>query len=261
MTKIGLLGCGRLGGIIADALCGGKVPGCRLVGVMGRGTGRAAQLAEKCGCVSCGNIRQLLALEPDYLVEAATAQALRDCALEVLSSGRRLICLSIGAFSDEDFYRQVSQTAQAHRAKVYLAPGVIGGFDIASTLSAMGELRGALIKYKFPSGSGRCPPALAGFPDRFEGSAREGFALSPAHLNIAIAAALACGSLDETQMRIEPVSQEDAPSFGLDLTGEFTGASLRVWQGGFGGKPEGPALAAWSVVALLRRLTAPVTFA
>ena len=80
-------------------------------------------------------------------------------------------------------------------------------------------------------------------------------------MNIAIAAALACGSLDETQMRIEPVSQEDAPSFGLDLTGEFAGASLRVWQGGFGGKPEGPALAAWSVVALLRRLTAPVTFA
>ena len=123
MTKIGLLGCGRLGGIIADALCGGKVPGCRLVGVMGRGTGRAVQLAEKCGCVSCGNIRQLLALEPDYLVEAATAQALRDCALEVLSSGRRLICLSIGAFSDEDFYRQVSQTAQAHRAS-FAAPSL-----------------------------------------------------------------------------------------------------------------------------------------
>ena len=80
-------------------------------------------------------------------------------------------------------------------------------------------------------------------------------------MNIAIAAALACGSLDETQMRIEPVSQEDAPFFGLVLSVVVVGGCLSLLNWRFGWLRLRPALAAWSVVALLRRLTAPVTFA
>jgi aspartate dehydrogenase len=261
MTKIGLLGCGRLGEIIAGALHDGKVPGCKLVGVMGRGMERATRLAEQYGCTACQSADELLALKPDYVIEAATAQALKDCVLSFLAGGCHVICISVGAFADEDFYNQAAQTAQQHHTKVYLASGVIGGFDIASTLSLMGELKGTLIKYKYPNDSGRCPPALMELPDEFQGSAREGFSLSPAHLNIAVAAALVCGSLDETSIKIEPTLEEDSPSFGFDLDGEFASASLRVRQGGFGGKPKGPVLAAWSTIALLRRLTAPITFA
>lgn len=261
MVKVGVLGSGKLGSIIAGALRNGKVPGCQLVGVMGRGMERAARLAAECDCEACGGAEQMLALKPDYLIEAATAQALRDNTLEFLNAGCNIICLSVGAFADQIFYDQAARAAQEHHAKVYLAPGVIGGFDIASTLTVMGELRGTLIKFKYPNDSGRCPPGLMELPDAFEGSVREGFQISPAHLNVAVAAALACGSLDETRMQVVPVLEEDTPSFGFDLEGEFAGASLRVRQGGFRGNPQGPALAAWSAVALLRRLTSPITFA
>lgn len=261
MANIALLGCGRLGEVIAGALHDGKVPGCRLVGVMGRGMNRANRLAEAYGCRACQSAAELLELKPDYLIEAATAQALTDCAVDFLSAGCSVICLSIGAFADEAFYSRAAQTAQKNHAQVYLAPGVIGGFDIASTLSMMGKLNGTIVKYKYPNDSGCCPPALTELPDAFDGSAREGFLLSPAHLNIAVAAALACGSLDETRMRVEPIREADRPSFELDLDGEFASANIRVRQGGFGGNPRGPLLAAWSTVALLRRLTSPITFA
>jgi len=261
MIKVGLLGSGRLAEVIAGALCAGKAPGCELVGILGRSEERAAPLAEKYGCNACGNAASLLALKPDYLIEAATAQALKDHALDFLSAGCHVICLSAGAFADQDFYDQAEKTAVEHNSKVYLAPGVIGAFDIASTLALMGELKGTLIKYKYPNNSGKCPAALTELPDSFDGTALEGFALSPRHLNIAISAALACGDLQETRMKIEPILEEPAPSFGLDLDGEFAGATLRVRQGGFGGKPKGPVLAAWSAVALLRRLTSPITFA
>ena len=261
VTRVAIMGCGKLGTIIAEALRDNRVPDCRLAGVMGRGAERAARVAAECGCKACGSVGELLALKPDYLIEAATAQALRDCAREGLNTGCSLICLSVGAFADQTFYDQTARAAREHHAKVYLAPGVIGGFDIASTLSAMGELRGTFIKFKAPNDSGRCPPGLMELPDAFDGSVREGFQSSPRHLNVAVAAALACGGLDETRMRVVPALAEDAPSFGLDLEGCLAGASLRVWQGGFAGREPGPALAAWSVVALLRRLTSPISFA
>lgn len=261
MVRVGLLGCGKLGQLIAAALQDGKAPGCELVGVMGRSTEHSTHLAEICGCAVCKTAGELLALRPDYVIEAATPQALRDSALKFLSAGCSVICLSVGAFADETFYHQAAETARSHHAKVYLAPGVIGGLDIASTLSVMGKLRGTLIKYKYPNDSGRCPHALTELPDEYEGSTRDGYALSPAHLNIAVAAALACGSLDQTCMKIEKILDEDSPSFGLDLDGEFASATLRVRQVSSGGKTKGPVLAAWSAVALLRRLTAPITFA
>lgn len=260
MTKIGLLGCGKLGDIIAGALYDGKVPGCQLVGVMGQGMEHASQMAQKYDCTACKNTEELLTLKPDYLIEAATAQALRKCALDVLYAGCSIICLSIGAFEDQAFYNQVAQIAKKHHAKVHLASGVIGGFDIASTLAVMGQLNGTIIKYKYPNDSDCCPPALKVLPDEFQGSAREGFFLSPAHLNIAIAAGLVCGSLDHTQMKVEPIYEAGSPSFGLDLDGEFAAASIRIRQGGFGGAPKGAALAAWSTVATLKRLTSPITF-
>lgn len=260
MAKIGLLGCGRLGDIIADALQSGKVPECQLIGVMGRGVEHSTQMAEKYGCKACQSTEEMLALKPDYLLEAATGDALKNCALDFLRAGCSILCLSIGAFADQNFYNLAAKTAQEHHAKVYLASGVIGGFDIASTLSMMGQLNGTIIKYKYPNDSGRCPSALTVLPDQFEGSTRDGFLLSPAHLNIAVAAGLVCGSLDDTRMKVEPISSESSPSFGLNLVGEYASAEIRIWQGGPQRIQKGPMMAAWSLLALLKRLTSPITF-
>lgn len=260
MTRVALLGCGKLGSIIAGALADGRVPGCELVGAMGRGMERAARLEERYGCKACGDSKEMLALRPDYLVEAATAQALRECAPEFLAHGCSVLCLSAGALADRDFYRTAWETAQAHGTKLYMASGVIGGFDIASALAVMGPMRGTLLKYKYPNASGRCPAALTELPDSFAGSAAEGFRLSPRHLNIAVSAGLVCGGLEQTGMRIVPIGGGPSPSFGVDMEGELARASVRVWQSGSGGEARGAELAAWSAVALLKRLTSPVTY-
>ncbi len=260
MINVGLLGSGRLGHVIAGAIAQGKVPECRLVGVLGRSKERLFPMEEQYGCRACQSPEELLALEPRYMVEAATPQALQEHAIPFLEAGCSVICLSMGALYDQKFYDAAARAARAGGSKLYLASGVLGGFDLAATLSMMGKLKGTLIKYKYPNDSGRCPPALMELPDQFEGSAREGYQLSPAHLNVAVAAALACGGLDQTRLRIEPITDEPSDSFGLDLEGEFAGAAVRIRQGGFGGPSQGTALAAWSAVALLKRLTSPITF-
>ena len=65
------------------------------------------------------------------------------------------------------------------------------------------------------------------------------------------------GSLDETRLRVEPVGPDERSGFGFAVEGEYGSARLRVEQSG---AVYGPALAAWSALALLKRLVSPITF-
>ena len=94
MINVGLLGCGRLGRIVAKGLREGAVDNCRLVGVCGRTMERSQAIAEACGCTACRDVQQLLYLSPQYIIDASTGDALAEHAVEILSAGCHLICLS-----------------------------------------------------------------------------------------------------------------------------------------------------------------------
>lgn len=255
--RVGLVGCGRMGEVIANALAEGKVEGCRLVGVTGRNPEKVDAFAKCHGCTGADSIEALLALSPDYVIEVATAEALKQCALPVLSAGKTLICLSMGALFDEAFAGQVRQAALEHGGRLVLASGVIGGLDVMTAAAMCGDLQATVIKRKPSSQSESCPPPLRSLPDEFEGSAREGFQLSPAHLNIILAGATACGGLDNTRFRLELVPDGERLSFGLEAEGDFGAAKVDIRPGG---KLQSSGLAAWSALAALKRLTAPITW-
>ena len=60
-------------------------------------------------------------------------------AIPVLKRGVNLVVISIGAFADLAFYEQVRQAARDGGAKVHLASGAIGGFDVLQTVSLMAQ--------------------------------------------------------------------------------------------------------------------------
>ena len=70
------------------------------------------------GCAACADVDALLALEPEYIVEAASVEAVRAMAVPVLRRGVNLVVLSIGAFADLAFYEEVKQAAREGGAKV-----------------------------------------------------------------------------------------------------------------------------------------------
>ena len=138
-TKFGIVGCGFLGGIVADAYRKGLLPDYELVGVTSRTRAKAEAVAEKTCCAVCDDVDALLALQPEYIVETASVEAVRAMAIPVLKQSVNLVVISIGAFADPAFYEQVKQTAQESGAKVHLANGAIGGFDVLQTVTLMAQ--------------------------------------------------------------------------------------------------------------------------
>ena len=138
-TKFGIVGCGFLGNIVADAWKNGLLPDYELVGVTSRTRASAEKTAETVGCAVCDDVDALLALEPEHIVETASVEAVRAMAVPVLKKGVNLVIISIGAFADLDFYEQVKAAAVEGGAKVHLASGAIGGFDVLQTVTLMAE--------------------------------------------------------------------------------------------------------------------------
>lgn len=248
MIRVAVMGCGKLGSIIARGIRDGKVKDCSLVGVFSRNRESAEALAESCGCVACTRLEDLLALRPEYILEAATGEALLEHGVQCLEAGCHLICLSVGALSNEDFFMRSEKKAREHGVKLVAASGVIGGLDLAASALMAGEIQGVLTKYHYAGGQTM-------LPEFYNGSAREAIEMSPRHLNIAVAAGLACGSLDKTRMRLDVVPPEEQSGFLLELTGDFGTASIRCNRAG-----RGPALAAYSALAVLKRMTSAIVY-
>ena len=118
MKKLVIVGCGRLAGIVSDAVVNGLLPEYDLVGVYSRTAEKAERIVSKMqqhgkSCVACTTPEDLLALKPDYLVEAASPAAMKEFALPALKNGTSIVTLSIGALADTAFYQEVMETAKA----------------------------------------------------------------------------------------------------------------------------------------------------
>ena len=137
--RFGIVGCGFLGNIIANAWKDGFLEDYELVGVTSRTQESRDKTAAETGCRSCRDLAELLSLEPEYIVEAASVEAVREMACTVLEHGVNLVLLSIGAFADAAFYGQVKDAARRGCAKVHLANGAIGGFDVLQTITLMAQ--------------------------------------------------------------------------------------------------------------------------
>ena len=201
-TKFGIVGCGFLGNIVADAWKNGLLPDYELVGVTSRTRASAEKTAETVGCAVCDDVDALLALEPEYIVETASVEAVRAMAVPVLKKGVNLVIISIGAFADLDFYEQVKAAAVEGGAKVHLASGAIGGFDVLQTVTLMAQAQGlpetAGIETHTGAKGFRNTPVWAEHlltdtekTTVFTGNAKQAIATFPRRVNVAVATSLA----------------------------------------------------------------------
>lgn len=251
MKKVSLLGCGRLGRVIAGGLLSGAVEDAGLEAVLVRSGETAERLRRELPCPVLTDLSDLLAGRPDYVIEAASADAVKACALPAMEAGADLILLSASALGDPEFYARALEAARRFDRRIHLAHGVTGGLDAVEAAAMMGSLSAEIVKRKPPRDAPGRDRALDALADDFRGTAEEACRRYPDYLNVAAALGLAAGSLRRTQVRVEPGGRVD---FTVRCEGAFGKGTFHTELG-----PYGPELAAWSALAALRRLTARIT--
>lgn len=238
----------------------------RIVAVMARHIEHAENLAKDLNAKACTSLTELFDEKPDIVVEFAGRDAVKSYALDVLKKGSDLIIASIGALADDDFRKNLTDTARAEHRKVYLPNGAIGALDLMQTFALMGEA-------KVTIGNAKAPRSLEGAPylkgqslptDKkaviFEGSVHDAINGFPKNVNVAVAAALASDTLNEATVRItsDPLSTENIHH--IVLKNDLMRAEVTIAGKPDPANPKSSTSTAWSVVALLKNLASPLSF-
>jgi len=259
MLKIGLIGTGVMGSMIARAIDQGRCVG-QVVAVTDLDEGRARRLS-----VSLRDRPLVLApgdliRASDLVVEAAAPAAIPEILREVIRHRKDLIVLSVGGLIDQE---DLLDQAVHEGSRIHCPSGAVAGLD-AVRAAGVGIIEGARITTTKP------PRGLAGAPwfrekgiepgslnepsTVFEGSAREACRLFPQNVNVSAALSLAGIGPDRTEVRIVADPGVERNIHRIEVWGDF-GRIETLTENVPSENPRTSRLAALSAIALIQRLS------
>jgi aspartate dehydrogenase len=264
--KVAIVGSGALGSVIIEALSKELSQEYELLGILSGRIENALKLSDKYSCKAYKSLDEMIEDDPDYIIEAASPNIIKEIGIKILENGINLIPLSIGAFADKEFYKQIEQAAINNNSRVHLPAGAVGGFDVLSAAMLMEDVQVCIITEKSPE-SLNGAPYLEGrklseekVEEVFSGSAKEAIELFPKNVNVAVATALATTGVDNTLTVIRSIPNLSSNKHEIQLTGDTIKVTVAIESIPSINNPKSSTLAAYSVIALLKNLVAPITF-
>lgn len=260
MKRAALIGYGALGAIVAKEWETYLGRSYQLTGVFEKFRKEAAMKIEELGYHAYPSMEALLGDIPDFVIELAGVEAVREYGQVILSGGSNLIVTSVGALEDDAFRDRMERTAREHGVKIYVTSGAVGGFDVFQTIALMGGARGRIDNFKAPA-SLNGAPYLKGRPlpeDRemlvFEGNAREAIKGFPRNVNVAVGSGLASVGLDEMVVTIQSRPGLEDNIHRIQVENDGVRALVESASRPDERNPKSSVMTAWSVIALLRNL-------
>lgn len=209
---------------------------------------------------------QALALRPDYVVEFAGVEAVRQYAAAFLRGGCDFVVASAGALADAALLAELEAAAREGGSSLHVMSGAVGGFDVLRTMALDPTTRFSIDNVKAPD-SLAAAPALGGrelSQDRveevFRGPADQAIAGFPKNVNVAVASALAAGALDRAEVVITSVPGKVNNTHVICAANNMVQARIEVSSSPDPANPRSSTVTAWSAVALLVNLASPVKF-
>lgn len=191
-VRIGLLGCGSIGGFIARHVLGPHF--CELSYAFDVDEKRLQEIPPPCRVTSQAD---LFSRQADLVVEAANADLVKAVAVRLVERSD-LLLFSLTALADDAFRTELEQAAVASGRKVFLPHGAIVGIDglvdAGPTLTSV-----TITTTKSPASLGLPPEA---YKVVYEGPTRQACAKFPRNVNVHAAVALAGLGFDRTISRI-----------------------------------------------------------
>lgn len=255
--SLAIIGCGRLAQIVVDALRKNMLDEYELVAVYSRSKAKAQAISEQLPCRVCNNVDELLECRPDYIVETASPEALREFAVPALQAGSSVVTLSIGALADDAFYDKVKAAANRGGSRVYIASGAIGGLDVLRTATLMGNATAKFDTEKGPHSLRNTPVYEEVLQTQkktvFEGNAIDAIRLFPTKVNVSVAASIA--SVGSENMRVSITSTPDfvGDDHRIEIKNDQVHAVIDVYS-------STAQIAGWSIVSTLQNIVSPIVF-
>ena len=248
MMRIGLLGCGNIGHIIARHA--GRFT---ISAVFDQVYERACEIAEASGATPYRDFASFIESDCDIILEAASVSAAKKFAPEVLSHHRDMIIMSVGALTDTQFRDELRAIARKKHVKIYIPSGAIFGLDNLKVgrISTISKL--LLRTTKSPAALG-----IEATERRqiFSGKANECIKAYPKNVNVSVAMSLAAGMDTDVELYVDPAVNQNLHE--LFIEGDFGETYIRVTNVPSPDNPATSYLAALSVLSLLERIEDPI---
>jgi len=243
VKKVGIIGCGAIGTLIAQA-CDNRTAECDKLILFDCNSEKSKKLKETLQIPAdiVKTLEEMIETQPSVIVEAASQQAVKEYAEQVLAQNIDFVVMSVGALLDLNI----------KSSKVHVPSGAVGGLDAISSAALAGIETVVLTTRKNPkilNVKGKRETII------YEGTAEEAVKLFPKEMNVAATLAL---TVRPARVKVQVVA---------DPKTERNTHQIRVkWKYGemfleFANDPhpENPgtsALAAWSAVKLLKEILA-----
>ncbi len=262
--RVAIAGLGAIGLKVARSLDAGEIPGLVLSAVSARDEGKArdklAALKTPVPVVALDR----LAEGADVVVECVPAAHFRAVAEPALRKGLTFMPLSVGALLDN---LDLVDVARETGGRIVVPSGAILGLDAIRAV-AEGDVQSVKIVTRKPPAGLEGAPHLAARGESvaaidqprllFQGSARDAAKGFPANLNVAVAVSLAGIGPDKTEIEVWADPGVTRNTHTVRVVSSSSDLTMTIENIPSAENPRTGIITALSVIAALRRMTAPL---
>jgi len=196
-------------------------------------------------------------MDSNLVVEAASQEAVREYAIRILSSGKHLMIMSVGALADDALFREMKKIAREKNLRIYIPSGAIVGLD--------GINAAKLIQIDSVEITTRKNPETLGVNVKeetvlYDGPAIEGVKRFPKSVNAAATLGLAGIGLERTKLRVIADPGVDKNIHEVRVNGDFGEFKTITKNVPSPQNPKTSWLAALSAIATLEKICNVVQF-
>lgn len=240
-SKVGLIGCGAIGTIIAEAFERNLILCDELI-VYDYEEQKATKLKKLLHfpITVVSSVDEMIKRKPKVIVEAASQQAARDYVKMILAAGIEPVIMSTGALLDLNI----------DKGRVHIPSGAIGGLDAIASADLAGIDEVILTSRKNPKALEMNNKEAQTV---YQGYAEEAARLFPKEMNVAATLALTVKSRRvKVQVISDPMVSRNTHE--IYVRWKFGEIFLRFSNDPHPENPRTSALAAWSAIELLQTL-------
>jgi aspartate dehydrogenase len=259
--NIGIIGCGAIGSTLAKAA--EEMKEVNEIYLFDKSHVCSRVLEERLSKVkSILNFDELLE-KSDFIIEAASQEAVILFGEKILKAKLDILIMSIGALVDDSLRESLKKAAMENKCRIFLPTGALCGVDGLSSAAVEGITEVLLITTKPPSALEDAAYIKEKSIDLknikeptivFEGNAREAVKLFPKNVNVAATVSLAGIGFEKTKVKIIADPDTNQNHHKIMAKGKFGTMSAEMNNVPFERNPKTSKIAAQSAIAAMKKI-------